>query len=137
MVRFNNVYVLCLDDSWFGRIFKQQITNLTLVINEDKIEINDEEYTKNIYAPVLVFFENLKCLSIVPSSADKCPLISLRLIPEKVFSSSTLTKLCINVSNFADCLLLLDGRLKQLTTFVVQVDWITNRMLTFEEKVGF
>ena len=38
------------------------------------------------------------------------------------FSSSTLTKLCINVYNFNDCLALLDGRLKQLTTFIVQVE---------------
>ncbi len=40
------------------------------------------------------------------------------------FSSSTLTKLCINVYSFDDCLALLDGRLKQLTTFVVQANYI-------------
>ncbi len=44
------------------------------------------------------------------------------------FSSSTLTKLCINVFNFDDIDALLDGRLKQLTTFIVQVEFITNRI---------
>ena len=128
--------MLCLDDSRFGRICKQQITNLTLVINENKIEINEEEYTKNVYAPVLVFFENLKCLSIVASSVDKCPLISLELTSEKIFSS-TLTKLCINIFEFTDCLLLLDGRLKQLTTLIVQVHTTPDDILTIRNQVSF
>jgi hypothetical protein len=42
------------------------------------------------------------------------------------FSSLTLTKLCIHVHSFDDCLVLLDGRLKQLTKFIVEVDYIYN-----------
>ena len=137
MVRFNNIYALFLDDSHFSRICKQQITNLTLVINENKIEIDEEDYTKNVYAPVLAVFENLKCLSIMPSSIDNCPLFSLWFTPEKVFSSSTLTKLCINVHDFNDCLLLLDGQLKQLTALIVQVHLITDEISVLHKRVSF
>ncbi|CAF4060668.1 unnamed protein product [Rotaria magnacalcarata] len=40
------------------------------------------------------------------------------------FSSSILTELCINTNNFDDCLALLDGRLKQLTSLILQVNYI-------------
>lgn len=137
MFTLNNIDVLCLDGSCFGRICKQQITNLTIVVNENNSEITKEEYTRNVYALVLAFFENLKCLSVVPSSVNKCPLFSLRSTSENVFSSSTLTKLCIHVYDFNDCLRLLDGRLKQLTTLTVQVRWIPNHIPTFHNHVSF
>ncbi len=52
------------------------------------------------------------------------------------FSSSTLTKLCINLTDFYECLALLDGRLKQLTTFIVQVGFIRNRISTSHKMVS-
>ena len=61
------------------------------------------------------FFENLKHLSISGLPA----ILSLRNLPLTACSSSTLYKLCVNVNRFEDCLALLDGRLKHLTTFTV------------------
>jgi hypothetical protein len=94
-----------------------------------------QEYTKNVYAIILAFFENLKHLTIVvscidnyPGSIHSYPCLSLYNLPPMTFSSSTLTKLCINVNCFDDVCDLLDGRLKQLTTFIVQVKLITNRV---------
>ena len=49
------------------------------------------------------------------------PPLSLFNLPANTFSSSILTHLSIHVNTFGDCLLLLDGRLKQLTTFIVNV----------------
>ncbi|CAF4706241.1 unnamed protein product, partial [Rotaria sp. Silwood2] len=49
-------------------------------------------------------------------------LLSLRNLPLTTCSSSILYKLCINLNCFEDCLALLDGRLKQLTTFIVNID---------------
>ncbi|CAF4049628.1 unnamed protein product [Rotaria sordida] len=37
--------------------------------------------------------------------------------------SLNLNKLCVDVCGFGDCLALLDGRLKQLTTFIVNIDY--------------
>ncbi len=129
--------VFCLDDSHFGRICKQRITNLTLIINENNIEIDNEEYTKNVYAPVLTFFENLKSLSMISSSNSNYSRFWLFNASGKVFSSSTLTKLCIHLYDFNDCLLLLDGRLKQWITFIVQVDFIIDRISTFQKRVSW
>ncbi|CAF3934677.1 unnamed protein product, partial [Rotaria sp. Silwood1] len=112
-----------MDDSLFGHI-GQQITNLILISNENDSSIISEEYTEHVYAIVFTVFENLKHLSIVPSSINDYPPLSLYDLPPMTFSSATLTKLCVNVYTFDDCLALLDGRLKQLTTFIVQIDFI-------------
>jgi hypothetical protein len=137
MFQLNSIDVFCLDDSRFGQICKQRITNLTLIINEDNTEKDEEECTKNVYAPVLSFFENLKSLSMISSCTLNYPRLCSFEPSEKVFSSSTLTKLCIDVSDFTDCLLLLDGRLKQLTTLIVRVHMITRHLQTFDNQVNF
>ncbi|CAF3210926.1 unnamed protein product, partial [Rotaria sp. Silwood2] len=49
------------------------------------------------------------------------PSLSLCDSPSISFSSATLSYLSINVSTFDDCLYLLDGRLKQLSTLIVQI----------------
>ena len=134
----NNVDVFSLDESPFGQVCKEQITNLTLVINENDTEIDKTKYTKNVYAPILAFFENLKSLSITSSCTDNSTRFWSFNTPTTVFVSSTLTKLCINVYYFTDCLLLLDGRLKQLTTLIVDVHFITSDDLpTFHNQVSF
>jgi hypothetical protein len=63
-------------------------------------------------------------LAIAPLSINNHVPLSLKDLSPSTFSSSTLTKLCINVHSFDDCLALLDGRLKQLITFIVQIDFI-------------
>ena len=82
------------------------------------------------------FFENLKHLSIVRLSIDECPPLSFRGLPSTTFHSSTLTKLCASVQCFEDCLFLLDGRLKQLTTFIVSIDCVDNHPLTVSNSVS-
>jgi hypothetical protein len=133
MLRLNDVF--CLDDSLFGHICKQQITDLVLVSNKNNIEITPAKYTKNVYAIIFAFFENLKHLSIVPSSINDCPPFTLYFLPPMTFSSM-LTKLCINVDDFEDVYALLDGRLKQLTTLIVQVDIISNSLLPSPNRVS-
>ncbi|CAF1266615.1 unnamed protein product [Rotaria sp. Silwood1] len=51
------------------------------------------------------------------------------------FSSSILTKLSINVNDFNDVYALLDGRLKQLTTLIIQVGIISDLILTSPNRV--
>ncbi|CAF3049737.1 unnamed protein product, partial [Rotaria sp. Silwood2] len=116
------------NESSCQHIFKHQITELILE-NSDQYDktILLEEYTQNIYAPILTFFENLIHLSIVESSfIRKYPPLSICNLPPTTFFSSILTKLCINVDSINDCLYLLDGRLKQLTTLIIQIGYIDN-----------
>jgi hypothetical protein len=129
-------FLFCLDDSVFRHISKQ-ITDLHLISNENRIKIFYNNYTMNVYAIILSFFKNLKHLTITPLSAkyhaqlpfnylaalssDYHAPLSLKDLSSNTFFSSILTKLSINVLAFDDCVALLDGRLKQLITFIVQI----------------
>ncbi|CAF1541913.1 unnamed protein product, partial [Rotaria sordida] len=119
-----------IDDSLFQHIDKQQITDLVLISNENNIEITEEEYTKSVYGIIFNFFKNLKHLSIFPSSINDYPPLSLYISPPLICSSSTLTKLCININDFYDCFALLDGRFKQLNTFIVEIKYTYYRTST-------
>ncbi|CAF1577956.1 unnamed protein product [Rotaria magnacalcarata] len=112
------------DNSLFQHIDQQQITDLILISNENYTEQPLTEDTTNVYAMILDFFKNLNHLSILPSSVNDYSHLSLYNSSPMTFSSSTLTELCINTNNFNDCLALLDGRLKQLTSFIVQTNHI-------------
>ncbi len=85
-----------------------------------------KNYTRNVYARILDFFKNLKRLSINQAFISSHRVLSLHDLPSNTFFSSTLTHLCINVANFDDCLYLLDGRLKQLTTLIVRAFAMVN-----------
>ena len=82
-----------------------------------------KDYTKNVYANILNFFKNLKHLNII---GPYVPGLSLCNLPSTTFYSAILTHLCMNVATLDDCLYLLDGRLKRLTTFNVTVYSIDN-----------
>ncbi|CAF3482744.1 unnamed protein product [Rotaria sp. Silwood1] len=118
------------DKSIFQHIFKYQITELILENNDNNDyadeNISPKEYNKNVYVSILTLFENLQSLSIVGSFTSSYPPLSIVDLPSTTFCSSTLIKLCINVRSLDDCLYLLDGRLKQLTTFIVQIRYIHN-----------
>ncbi|CAF4151053.1 unnamed protein product [Rotaria sordida] len=120
------------DKSIFQYIFKYQIRELILE-NNDNYDYADErilpkEYNKNVYLSILTLFENLQSLSIVGSFTSSYPPLSIVDLPSTTFCSSTLTKLSINLRSLDDCLYLLDGHLKQLTTFIVQIRYIDNNL---------
>jgi hypothetical protein len=111
-----------LDDSAFAHIFKQHITDLILVFNDhDSPMTSLKDYTISVYTRILILFENLQHLNIHGSSIATYPGLSLCDLSANTFSSSILTKLCINLSTFDDCLYLLDGRLNQLTILIVRI----------------
>jgi hypothetical protein len=67
---------------------------------------------------------------------NNIPSLSLYNLSSMTFSSSILTKLCISVCDFNDCIDLLDGRLKQLTTFIVEVNYINEQIPAFYDMVS-
>jgi hypothetical protein len=125
-----------LGDSRFRHIYAQQITDLILIINENNTEITEEDYTNSVYGIIFALFKNLRHLTIELPFNNNYRLLSLYKSLRKTCSSSTLTRLCINVHDFNDVVALLDGRLKQLTTFIVQVDHINNRASTLYKMVS-
>jgi hypothetical protein len=127
-----------LDESPLRYIFQQQITDLILV-NHDTYNMMEstKDYTVNVYARILNFFKKLKHLSIIETMNRPYPCLLLCNSPSTTFSSSTLTHLCINVMTIDDCLYILDSRLKQLTTFIVRIDYIGNSSSIVHNMVGF
>jgi hypothetical protein len=123
---------------------------LILISNQNKTGLTLVEYTKNVYAIILPLFKNLKHLTIISSTnnypslssydlspmTNNFPSLSLYNLSPMTFSSSILTKLCISVCNFNDCLDLLDGRLKQLTTLIVEVNRINDEIAAFYDMVS-
>ncbi|CAF3947411.1 unnamed protein product, partial [Rotaria sordida] len=73
------------------------------------------------------FTDNSSLEHILKEQITKLDLIhkddalSIRYLPSNTFPSSTLTYLCINVQTFTDFVCLLDGRLKQLSTLIIQL----------------
>ncbi|CAF2179596.1 unnamed protein product [Rotaria magnacalcarata] len=110
------------DESSLRSVFQQQITSLILVNNDKSARVGSlKEYTRNVYEHILNFFKNLTYLNIIGPYVMLCPGLSLCDLPSTTFYPSILTHLCIMLETFDDCLYLLDGRLKQLTTLNVTV----------------
>ncbi|CAF1303127.1 unnamed protein product [Rotaria magnacalcarata] len=108
----------CTEELLFRHNFKKQIADLTLLGDySGDAETNDQ--TTNVFIKLLDFFENLNSLSGIGSFVTADPVLSFTGSPGTSFVSSTPTKLCMSVDGFGDCLCLLDGRLNQLSTFVV------------------
>jgi hypothetical protein len=102
-------------------IFKQQITKLHLMNKDCELAIRSlKDYTNKVYAHILTYFENLEYLNVIETPIHAYPALLIDSLLSTTFSSLTLTYLCINVANFNDCLYLLDGRLKQLSTLIVK-----------------
>jgi hypothetical protein len=110
-----------LVQSPFGHIF-QQITDLILVYKKTNTQIMIKHYTKDVYDYILKFFENLKHLSIIEAYPRYYPPLTFRNSSFTLFSSLTLSKLSVRIISYEDCLALLDGRLKQLTSFTVAIN---------------
>jgi hypothetical protein len=96
-----------------------------------------KDYTRNVYAHILNFCKNLKHLNIIAPSVASYPGLSLCHLPSTTFFSLILTHLCINVNTFDDCLYVLDGRLKQLTTFIVTVYFIDESLSIVHNMVSY
>ena len=110
-----------LEETPFRHIFRQQITRLDLINEDWECAVGSlRDYTKTVYAQIFTCFEHLEHLNIIQTSVCAYPALFVRDLQPNIFSS-TLTYLCVNVGTFTDCLYLLDGRLKQLTTFLVRI----------------
>jgi len=73
--------VSCLDESSLRSIFQEQITNLILINNDKHERTCSSNYTAKIYAHILIFFKNLKTLSIIEPSVVSYPPLSLCHLP--------------------------------------------------------
>ncbi|UJR13490.1 hypothetical protein I4U23_000504 [Adineta vaga] len=112
-------------ESSLPSIFQQQITEFSLDITDrNGMTGSSTNYTTNVYERFLKFFKKLKSLTIIDTFNPSYPRLSLHKLSPTTFFSSTLTHLCIDLYTFDDCLYLLDGRLKQLSTLIIRISFI-------------
>ena len=131
------IIIFCLDDSSLRYIFRQQITDLILRNRDEIFKIGScKDYTVNVYAHILDVFENLKHFSVIETFNMSYPALALSNLPSTMFSSSTLTQLCIDVFTLDDCLYLLYGRLKQLTTLIIRIRFAYDSSTIVHKMVG-
>ena len=105
-------------------MFKHQITHLTVNIID---EIPNEFRLKlliDIYNCIFALVINLKYLDLNVNSNYFFHRSLLTSLSWTTFSSSSIVHLRIKLNNFDDCRHLLDGRLSQLHTFIVNLDYI-------------
>ncbi len=88
-----------------------------------------------MYGYVSNFFVNLRHLSITGFIPYDFPRLNFHKLPLTICFSSTLQKLSVCVQSLADCYVLLDGRLKQLTTLNVTI--LTYRSSNMYNMVSF
>jgi hypothetical protein len=88
--------------------------------------------TKYVYEYSLKFFKNLKHMSVFGCLR----LLSIDDLASINWLSLNISKLCVKVGNFGDCFALLDGRLKQLTTFIVNVNTPYGNLSTIYNMVS-
>ncbi|CAF1473128.1 unnamed protein product [Adineta steineri] len=111
-------------ESPFRHLFQEQITDLILEYNKAIHILSSNSNERNVYEYTLNVFKNLKHLSVI--QCDQ--LLSIKNLAFTTWSSLNLTKLCVDVCCFDDCFALLDGRLKQLNTFIVRIYYINDEL---------
>ncbi|UJR06681.1 hypothetical protein I4U23_010967 [Adineta vaga] len=109
-----------IDKSPFVQIFKQQITNLTLLINEPERTQSMVDFGITVFAPIFSIFTNLVELNFGPPN-DRRYHARLKIadLSSTICYSSSIVHLRISVDTFDDCLYLLDGRLNHLRQLVI------------------
>jgi hypothetical protein len=117
-------------DSILHHLLTQQILHLNIDVSYDP-ESKESKILSSIFALILSGCQRLIDLNFCQLFYDRKSPICISKFPSTSCTSSTLTKLKVNVATFDDCLYLLDGRLKHLSTLIIDVKKIS---LSFSDK---
>ncbi|CAF4073711.1 unnamed protein product, partial [Rotaria sp. Silwood1] len=117
--------------SSFIHTFEHQISHLVVMFIDNIPEATIDNLLIHNYVSIFALLRNLKYLELnVNDVYSFLPTLFNGVSPLRCFSPSII-HLRIKLNNFDDCLYLLDGRLSQLHTFIVNLDYIhdPSRML--------
>ena len=115
-------------DSILHHLLTQQIIHLNIdVLYEPKSQAS--ETLSSIFALILSICQRLINLNFCQLFYDRKSLICIYKFPSTSCTSSTLTKLKVNVARLDDCLFLLAGHLKCLSTLIIDVERISPSIL--------
>ncbi|CAF1494428.1 unnamed protein product [Rotaria sordida] len=96
-----------------------------------------EKLCTNIFITIFTLFTNLTHLHF--NLNDNCRFVPTSFIdlPFTIRNTTSIVYLNVSVHNFDDCLCLLDGRLSQLHTFIVQVNYIEDTSIIINNTVKY
>ncbi len=120
-----------LENSPFRHTFKKEISDLVFMISEVMSTNAKTDLANDIYLDIFALAANLKYLDLDIDHSYSFTESLLNGLPSTTYHSSNIVHLRIRMYNFDDCLCLLDGRLSQLHTFIVYLDYIrdTSRII--------
>ncbi|CAF1185219.1 unnamed protein product [Adineta steineri] len=107
------------DDSILRNLLSKQITHLNIDIKNANRELT--EITRKIFVLILSLCKKLTELNFCDLFFERKHWNYISRLTRTSLTSSTLTKLKINLATFADCLFLLNGDFECLTTLIVHV----------------
>ena len=111
-------------NSILHHLLTQQIQHLNIDVSYDP-KSEGSKILSSIFAWILSTCQRLINLNFCQLFYDRKSPICIYKFPSTSCTSSTLTKLKVNVKTFYDCLYLLDGRLKYLSTLIIDVKKIS------------
>ncbi len=112
----------------------KQITHLSIDIKEP-IDLVSKTVPK-IFGLILSLCKRLSVLNFCNVFLTRNWPTSVFELPPESYMSSTLIKLNVNVTTFADCLYLLDGRFDSLSTLIINVGHIFNPIKDIGSRVS-
>ncbi|CAF4191905.1 unnamed protein product [Rotaria magnacalcarata] len=128
-LEFNMAPNIFFKKSSFIHTFKDQITHIRVKISDEIRNESRLQLLTDIYNCIVTLIANLKYLDLGVKDNYFFRRPFLGDLPSTTFSSSSIVHLNIKMNDFDDCRYLLDGRLTQLHTFVVNLDYIYDPVL--------
>jgi len=125
--------ILHLEESLTAHLLKEQIKSMTVKIRNEMF--NDESYT-DVYERILSNCPKCSYLDMDQSGAIRYYRLSFEDRSRKICYSSYLHTLFIYVKTFDDCLILLDGRLNNLSSLTVRMSRIETSPIITDSCVG-
>ncbi|CAF1310975.1 unnamed protein product [Rotaria sordida] len=102
----------------------KQISDLVVTISDEILEKSNMKLLTYIYNRIFGLVTNLKYLDMDSSDTYTSSRSLLTGLPSTTCCSSSIVHLRIKMQNIDDCLYLLDGRLSQLHTLLIILDYI-------------
>ncbi|CAF3236050.1 unnamed protein product [Rotaria sp. Silwood2] len=112
------------EKSPFIHVFKEQISELILTIGDEILDESNVKLLTDIYNRIFGLFTNLKYLDLDGDDTYAFSRSLLTGLSSTTCCSSSIVHLRIKMQNIDDCLYLLDGRLSQLHTLIINLDYI-------------
>ena len=127
--------MLFSEQTSFIRICNKQISHAVVTVVDKNKSASLSDVGMNLYLPVFNLLKNVTHLDFVIKDDFKSRPLSLAGLPSTTCFSSTIIYWSIKVMCIEDCLSLLDGRLNQLNTFIVEIHRISPPTNGLEDTV--